>query len=61
MSDIDLSDIIPAIDKKILVKELNKDRFVRKTNYGDNEIYIITHHDFAKCNVGNRQVERNYL
>jgi len=38
-------DIIPAIDKKLLTKELNSSRFVRKTNYGDNEIYIISHHD----------------
>lgn len=37
--------IIPPIAKDLLLKELNKDRFVRTTNYGDNEIYIITHHD----------------
>lgn len=37
--------IIKPIDKEILLKELNRDRFVRTTNYGDNEIYIVTHHD----------------
>jgi hypothetical protein len=45
MSDIDLNNIISPIDKNLLVKELNGKRFVRKTNYGENEIYIITHHD----------------
>ena len=38
-------EIIPAVDKDLLVKELNKDRFLRKTNNGNNEIYIVTHHD----------------
>lgn len=37
--------IIHPIDKEILLSELTKDRFVRKANSGDNEIYIITHHD----------------
>ncbi|MES2836419.1 MAG: GNAT family N-acetyltransferase [Bacteroidota bacterium] len=37
--------ITPPISKELLLKELNKDRFVRTTNYGDNEIYIVTHHD----------------
>jgi len=38
-------DIIPEIDCEILKKELNADRFVRKTNKIDNEIYIIDHHN----------------
>ena len=38
-------DIIAPISKEILVEELNKDRFIRKTNYGDNEIYVVTHHN----------------
>jgi len=33
--------IIDPISKEILKKELSKDRFVRKTRKGDNEIYII--------------------
>jgi len=37
--------IIPAVDKKILLKELNEDRFLRHTNNGNNEIYIISEID----------------
>jgi len=35
--------IIQPVDRTILEKELNKDVFVRKTHYGINQIYIITH------------------
>jgi len=34
--------IIPGVDKRLLVKELNKERFLRKTNNGNNEIYIVS-------------------
>ncbi len=37
--------IIDPIAKEILLEELNNNKFVRKTNNGVNEIYIITHHD----------------
>ncbi len=37
--------IIPPVAKEILEKELTDDKFVRKTNYNDNEIYSITYHD----------------
>jgi hypothetical protein len=37
--------LIPPIEKKLLLKELTKDRFVRNTNYGSNEIYIITNNN----------------
>ena len=37
--------IIPAVDKKILLKELNEDRFLRHTNNGNNEIYILSEID----------------
>lgn len=37
--------IIDPIAKDILLEELNNNKFVRKTNNGVNEIYIITHHD----------------
>ena len=37
--------IIPPIDRKVLKAELNADRFIRKTNKGNNEIYIINHHN----------------
>lgn len=40
-----MQEIIPAVDKVLLEKELNKDTFIRRTNYGNNEIYIVTHHD----------------
>ncbi len=37
--------IIPKVDRSLIKKELNDLRFVRKTNYGKREIYIITHHN----------------
>lgn len=37
--------IIEPISKDILETELTPDKFIRVTNNGDNEIYIITHHD----------------
>jgi hypothetical protein len=37
--------VIAPVELKLIESELNKDRFVRKTNNGGNEIYIITHHD----------------
>jgi len=37
--------IINEIDKNLIKKELTKEKFVKKTNYGDNEVYITTHHD----------------
>ncbi|MCQ2298683.1 MAG: GNAT family N-acetyltransferase [Bacteroidales bacterium] len=40
----DLSYIIPPVDKKLLKSELNKKNFLRKTNNGGNEIYIVTAH-----------------
>lgn len=40
-----MQDIIAPVDTKILEAELSKERFVRSTNNGNNEIYIITHHD----------------
>ncbi|MCF8296389.1 MAG: GNAT family N-acetyltransferase [Saprospiraceae bacterium] len=37
--------IIEPIDKEKIKAELTKDKFVRITNNGNKEIYIITHHD----------------
>ena len=37
--------IIPPVDKKILTQELNKERFLRDTNNGNNEIYIVSEND----------------
>ncbi len=40
-----MEDIIAPINPDILVEELSKDKFLRKTNKCDNEIYVVTHHD----------------
>ncbi|MBX3165221.1 MAG: GNAT family N-acetyltransferase [Bacteroidetes bacterium] len=40
-----MENIISPVSKEALLSELNKERFVRKTNNGNNEIYIITHHN----------------
>ena len=40
-----MQDIIAPVDRKVLESELTAARFVRDTNNGHNEIYIITHHD----------------
>ncbi len=37
--------IIEKVDCHLLEKELNSDRFIRNTNNGKNQIYVITHHD----------------
>jgi len=37
--------IIPPIDKSLLLKELTKERFIRDTNYGSNEIYAVSNND----------------
>lgn len=37
--------IIAPIDREILKKELSKDRFIRTTRKGDNEIYIVNQHN----------------
>jgi hypothetical protein len=37
--------ITKPIDRLVLKEELNKSKFLRKTNKAGNEIYIITHHD----------------
>jgi hypothetical protein len=35
----------PPVEKEKLLAELTKEKFVRKTNYGKNDIYIFTSHD----------------
>lgn len=37
--------IIPPIDRKLLEQELNRKTFVRETNKGENQIYIVDQHD----------------
>jgi len=40
-----VKEIIPPVEKSLLKAELNKDRFIRKTRKGDNEIYIVNFHN----------------
>lgn len=40
-----MEQIIDKVPREALLAELNKDRYVRKTNNGNNEIYIITNHN----------------
>ena len=37
--------IIEQVNKEALLSELTKERYIRKTNNGNNEIYIITQHN----------------
>ena len=37
--------IIVPISRDLIESELSHERFVRKTNYGDNKIYIVNHHN----------------
>jgi hypothetical protein len=36
-----MKDIIPAIDRRVLKDELTQETFIRKTNFGNNEIYVV--------------------
>ena len=38
-------EIIPPVPKEFLEQELTEDKFVRKTNYGGNLLFIISHKD----------------
>jgi len=42
---MDLSYIISPVSKNLVKEELSNNKFVRKTNKGDNEIYIINSHN----------------
>ena len=37
--------IIEPVDRSLLEKELKKSRVIRRTNNGNNLLYVITHHD----------------
>lgn len=41
----EMQPIIPPVDRALLEQELNKDRFIRKTNNGNNHIYIVNYHN----------------
>jgi len=40
-----MENIISPVSKEALLDELNKERYVRKANNGNNEIYIVTNHN----------------
>ncbi len=40
-----MKEIIPPTDKSLLLKELTEDKFIRKTNFGGNDLYVFTHHE----------------
>ena len=43
-STIDTSYIIPPVERRLIKSELTKKQFLRKSNYGNKEIYITTAH-----------------
>lgn len=40
-----MNNIIEPIDKSLIIKELSNDKLLRRTNKGDNEIYIVDAHN----------------
>ncbi len=40
-----MQEIIAPIDRRVIKEELTKDRFLRYVNNGDNEIYLVNHHN----------------
>ncbi len=40
-----MKEIIPPVPRELIEAELTTDKFHRKTNKAENEIYILTHHD----------------
>jgi hypothetical protein len=40
-----MKEIIPPVARELLEVELTSEKFQRKTNKADNEIYILSHHD----------------
>jgi len=45
MTNHNTDHIIPPIDRELIEKELNDDRFLRPTNKGGNLIYCVNHHN----------------
>jgi hypothetical protein len=43
-TSIDLSYIAPPVDRELIKKELKQKHFLRKSNYGNKEIYVTTAH-----------------
>jgi hypothetical protein len=40
-----MKELIPNVDRKLLQAELNEERFVRNTNFGKNQIFIVNCHN----------------
>jgi len=40
-----MKDVIQPVPKEKIKNELTRDKFLRYTNYGGNELYVVTHHD----------------
>jgi hypothetical protein len=40
-----MQEIIDPVDRSLIEKELTPERFVKQTNSGNNEIYIVSYHD----------------
>jgi YHS domain-containing protein len=40
-----MKDVIDPVDKTLIINELTPEKFLRKTNNGGNELYIINHHN----------------
>ena len=40
-----MKEVIPPVDRELIIEELTPDKFLRDTNNGNNEVYVITYHD----------------
>lgn len=40
-----MEQIIDAVDRKLLLQELTRERFLRHTNKGNKEVYLVNHHN----------------
>lgn len=40
-----MEELLSPVTREVIKRELSPERFLRKTNKGGNEIYVITHHD----------------
>ena len=40
-----MKDIIAPVDRELIIKELIPEKFIRKTNRSNNELYVVTAHD----------------
>ncbi len=40
-----MKDIIAPVDKQLIISELTPDKFIRKTNRSNNDLYVVTAHD----------------